>query len=152
MCIRDKLDDGALLVLGAPGGSWLQRQFFGPGRQLIHAAPGGIVVARSSPRRCFQAAEPAEAIAPWLSVSDATKLGGAAVIPVAAHGALVGLFRLETARNAAAGATVQDMMEAPVFLAVDDPVDAADELSLFFDGAPIPIVDHDGRLVGVLPR
>jgi len=145
------LDDGALLVLGAPGGSWLQRQFFGPGRQLIHAAPGGIVVVRSSPRRCFQAAEPAEAIAPWLSVSEAAKLGGPPVIPVAAHGSLVGLFRLETALDAAGEATVQDVMEEPVFLAVDDPIDTAGDLGSFFDGAPIPIVDHDGRLIGVLP-
>jgi len=145
------LDDGALLVLGAPGGSWLQRQFFGPGRQLIHAAPGGIVVVRSSPRRCFHAAEPATAIAPWLSVAEAVKLGGPSVVPVAAHGSLVGLFRLETARDAAEGATVQDVMEEPVFLSVDDPVDAASDLGSFFDGAPVPIVDHDGRLIGVLP-
>lgn len=145
------LDDGTLLVLGAPGGSWLQRQFFGPGRQLIHAASGGIVVVRSSPRRCFQVSEPADAISPWLPVSEAAKLGGPAVMPVADDGSLVGLFRPGRAGAEGGDAVVQDVMEEPVFLAVDDPVDTADELSAFFDGAPIPIVDHDGRLFGVLP-
>ncbi len=145
------LDDGALLVLGAPGGSWLQRQFFGPGRQLIHAAPGGIVVVRSSPRRCFQEALPVEPIAPWLSVMDAVRLGGPPVVPVAAHGMLVGLFRPDVGRESTGDATVQDVMEEPVFLGADDPVETAGDLRSFFGGAPIPVVDSDGRLIGALP-
>jgi len=37
------LPPDTLLVVGAPGGSWLQRQFFGPGRKLIVGSPGGAV-------------------------------------------------------------------------------------------------------------
>lgn len=144
-----KLSEGTLLVLGAPGGSWLQRQFFGPGRRLIHAAPGGIVVVRSSPRRCFQAAQPADAVSPLLPVTEAATVSDATVIPVASDGYLVGLFR--SSGHMPTGATVHDVMEEPLFLEADDPVDAAAEIRSFFDGAPIPIVDRDGRLVGVLP-
>ncbi len=143
-----RLGDTTLLVLGAPGGSWFQRQFFGPGRRLIHAAPGGIVVVRSSPRRCFQAVEDAIAIGPLLSVVEATSLSGLPVVPVAIDGKLVGLFR--SGVEGPAGATVEDVMEDPLFLEADDPVEASADLRSFFDGAPIPVVDRDGRLVGVL--
>jgi hypothetical protein len=140
------LGEGALLVLGAPGGSWLQRQFFGPGRQLIHAAPGGIVVVRGSPRRCFQVAEPAIVIGPWLPVAEAASLAETTVVPVAVDGKLVGLYRV--ASSSPADATVEDVMEEPLFLEADDPVESADELRSFFDGGPIPVVDSHGRLVG----
>jgi CBS domain-containing protein len=143
-----KLGDTTLLVLGAPGGSWFQRQFFGPGRRLIQAAPGGIVVVRSSPRRCFQVVEEAIAIGPLLPVVEVAALGGAPVMPVAVDGKLVGLFRTGIERPA--GTTVQDVMEDPLFLEADDPVEASTDLRMFFDGAPIPVVDRDGRLVGVL--
>jgi CBS domain-containing protein len=146
-----KLGDGTLLVLGAPGGSWLQRQFFGPGRRLIHAAPGGIVVVRSSPRRCFQEVEEANVVGPLLPVVEAAAFSGLSVLPVASDGRLVGLFRA-TGQLPPTGVVVQDVMEEPLFLEVDDPVDAADELRSFFDGAPIPVVDRNGQLVGVLPE
>lgn len=144
-----KLDEGTLLVLGAPGGSWFQRQFFGPGRRLIQAAPGGIIVVRSTPRRCFQAADEARAIGPLLSVGEAASLGGASIVPVADAGRLVGLLRLD--ENTRRDAIVQDVMEDPLFLEADDPIEASSDLRSFFDGAPIPIVDREGRLVGVLP-
>ena len=35
------LPEGSLLVVGAPGGSWMQRQFFGPGRRLVVRATAG---------------------------------------------------------------------------------------------------------------
>jgi len=143
-----KLRGATLLVLGAPGGSWFQRQFFGPGRRLIQAAPGGIIVVRSSPRRCFQEAEDATVIGPLLSVAEATSLSGAPVVPVAVDGKLVGLFR--SGVEVSTGMTVQDVMEDPLFLEADDPIEASADLQTFFDGAPIPVVDRDGRLVGVL--
>jgi CBS domain-containing protein len=143
------LDEGALLVLGAPGGSWFQRQFFGPGRRLIQAAPGGIVVVRSSPRRCFHSVEEAQVIGPLLSVREATAVSSVPIVPVAEDGKLVGLFRIGA--ESTIGATVRDVMEDPLFLEADDPVEASEDLRSFFNGAPIPIVDRDGRLVGVLP-
>ena len=65
-----------LLVLGAPGGSWLQRQLFGPGHRLQVAAPGGSIVVRHAPRRCFHAmTSPSGHVAgPHLSVADAAHL------------------------------------------------------------------------------
>ena len=34
----DSLDEGAVIVVGAPGGSWLQRAMFGPGARLRRTA------------------------------------------------------------------------------------------------------------------
>jgi len=106
------------------------------------------VVVRSSPRRCFQAVEDGTVIGPLLPVGEAAAVSTAPVVPVAADGKLVGLFRIGV--EGPAGAIVQDVMEAPLFLEADDPVEASADLRSFFDGAPIPVVDRDGRLVGVL--
>ncbi len=144
----DALEDGMLLVVGAPGGSWFQRQFFGPGRQLIRSAPGGVIVVRSSPRRCFQAAEPVEALSPHLPVEEAIRLAEYPLTPVADEGRLVGLFR--NSPTIEQGTTVGEVMSEGVFVSVDDPIDAVAEVAGFFDGSPVPVVDRDGSLSGAV--
>jgi len=42
------LPAGTLLVVGAPRGSWFQRQFFGPGARIQSKAPNGAIVVRSA--------------------------------------------------------------------------------------------------------
>ena len=44
-----------LVVIGAPGGSWFQRQLFGAGARLQAAAPGGVLVVRQDVPRVYQA-------------------------------------------------------------------------------------------------
>jgi hypothetical protein len=46
----DSLDRYSLLVVGAPGGSWLQRHLFGKGYRLAARAPGGVLVIRTESR------------------------------------------------------------------------------------------------------
>lgn len=142
------LGEGALLVVGAPGGSWFQRQFFGPGRRLIREAPGGVVVVRSAPRRCFQDAAETAALSPLLPVEEAVRLAAYPVTPVADAGRLVGLVRFSG--SMAQGATVGDVMTEPVFVEVDDPIDAVADVAGYFDGSPIPVVDRDGSLYGAI--
>jgi hypothetical protein len=54
--LLDSLDRHTLLVVGAPGGSGLQRQLFGTGHRLVARAPGGALVVRTSASPCYQEA------------------------------------------------------------------------------------------------
>ena len=88
------LEPDTLLVIGAPGGSWMQRQLLGPGNQLRHAAPGGVIVVRSAEPRCFQKAKQGVVVSPWLQVEEARRITlDAAAVPVVADGILVGIVR-----------------------------------------------------------
>jgi hypothetical protein len=144
------LPPDALLVVGAPGGSWLQRQFFGPGHQLVVAARTGAVVVRDAPLRCFHRADAPAALGAGLLVADALLLAVHPVTAVVDDGALVGIVRSSALASAAPGDTVESIMEDAVFLSIDDPIEAAGDLADFLDGAPIPVVDGGGRLVGSL--
>lgn len=147
----ESLSPGTLLVLGAPGGSWMQRQFFGPGRKLLFSAPAGAVIVRSAPRRCFQAAERAAALGTPMRVLDAQyMIEGQPAVPVAEAGRLVGIVRSGTLLGVSGEATVGEVMEAPVFLHVDDPIDDVVDVARFLAGGAVPVVDRDGRLFGVI--
>jgi hypothetical protein len=146
--VLDGLDTDTILVLGAPGGSWLQRQFFGPGKRLIGAAPDGVIVVRHSPVRCFQLMEPAEAVGPELRVEDARRTLAVPTIPVVADGRMIGILRIAGLGDVPGDATAGAAMEDPVEVYVDDLTDDVAGLQRFLDGGPVPVVEADGRLVG----
>ena len=148
----EQLAPDALLVVGAAGGSWLQRQIYGPGHRLLVKAPSGAIVVRDAPRRCYHQASDASGVAfgPQMSAVDAGRLIAHPSVPVAQDGLLVGVVRSAAIHGADGGATVADVMEAPVSVRVDEPTDAADEIRAFLDGGPVPVVDRKGRLVGVM--
>ena len=114
--LTEALTASTLLVLGAPGGSWLQRQLFGPGHKLTVAAPGGAVVVRSAPRRSFHGAvDPLGwVVSPHLSVHEAQRLFDQPSLPVVEGGRLTGLVRSSALRAAPGELTVADVMEPPV--------------------------------------
>lgn len=149
--IVDTLTPTTLLVIGAPGGSWFQRQLYGPGHKLVVAAPAGAVLVRSEPRRCFMDAhEPTtSALSVHLSVADAQRVMHDPVAPVVDEGRLVGVVRRSTIHTDDAQTSIGDLMEPPVSVSADEPTEAASELAEFFDGGPIPVVDQN-RLVGVI--
>jgi len=147
----EDLPRGTLLILGAPGGSWMQRQFFGPGRKLLYSASGGAVVVRSAPRRCFQAAGPVAPLGIDMRVRDAEfMLDGRHVMPVAEVGRLVGIVRAVALNGTADETTIGEVMEPPVFLHVEDFIEDAAEMATFLDGGAVPVVDRDGVLFGEL--
>lgn len=146
----DDFEPDALLVVGAPGGSWLQRQFFGPGKQLIVGAPGGAVVVRSAPERCFQRMLEPDAMGVGMRVDDALRLIEGPVAPVVDDGLLVGIVRRKALKAADPSSLLGPLMEDPVFVHADDPVDAASELMEFLDHGAVPVVDGDGKLVGLV--
>jgi CBS domain-containing protein len=146
----ERLPEDALLVVGAAGGSWLQRQLFGPGKQLVIGAPGGAVVTRSAPERCFQRMSEPEAMGAGMLVRDVLQVMNGTVVPVVDDGILVGMVRRSVLSGADPSALVGAVAEDPVFVSVDDPVDAISEVMEYLDHGPVPVVDHDGRLVGVI--
>ncbi|HLA67217.1 MAG TPA: CBS domain-containing protein [Acidimicrobiia bacterium] len=138
-----------LLVIGAPGGSWLQRQFFGPGRKLIVGSPGGVVVVRSAPRRCFQEMLEPAALGSGLRVAEARRLLQGDAAPVVTDGMLVGVIRRAALVDAFPEDTIGSIAEDAVFVSEEDPVEAAEEVGAFI--RPVPVVDGGGRLTGVMP-
>jgi hypothetical protein len=149
----ETLTPSTLLVVGAPEGSWLHRQLMGPGPALAAKAPGGVIVTRSAPRRCFHAAvDPARwVLGPDLSVSDARLLMNGPNAPVARDGRLVGVVRERSLASVISEARVADIMEPPVAVRLTEPLSAVDEVESFFESGPIPVVDQRTNLIGIIP-
>lgn len=145
-----QLPPASLLVIGAPGGGWLQRTFFGPGARLRSEASVGAVVARSQPDRVFQVMEDPEFVGPYREAMDIIRLHDAPVLAVVDRAELIGIVRREALEVADPGVPVQALMEAPVSVSMTTTVEQAMVLAPGFQGASLPVVDEDGLLVGAL--
>jgi CBS domain-containing protein len=145
------LPPGTVLVLGAPGGTWWRRQFSGPGHQLQAGAPAGAVVVRTAPRRCFHEMIEPTALGPQMPAGEALRLTTDPVVAVAENGRLVGLARRRALEAADPATPLGTLMEAPLFAHPDDPVEDAASLWGLLEGGPVPVVDAEGRLSGLLP-
>lgn len=144
-----RLDEGALLVLGAPGGSWLQRSMFGPGARLRSKAPAGAVMVRSAPDRVFRWMGDPVFVSPMRLADDTLLLHQEKVLAVADQGRLIGLVRRESlvaAGNDAVGSVMEEAQSAKV----DETIVEAMELEPTFGRDPIPVTDHAEHLVGGL--
>lgn len=143
--VRDLLTmegDGALLVLGAPGGSFLQRQYLGPGARLIAKAPVGAVVVQTAPRRVFHAMEEPQWVGAQMACRDALALHDVDPVPVVDAGVVVGCAHRADLERGGAEPVKRVMSEV-------EPVDAETELEDLESGPVRPVL-HDGRLVGLL--
>lgn len=150
----ETLSPSTLLVVGAPGGSWFQRQIVGSGHRLLAAAPAGAIVVKSAPRRCYQDAVGAHgvAVSPLLALADARSLVSLETVPVAHEGRLVGILRGSATTESPFGRTVADVMEPAVAVDATEPASAARELIDFLGRGPIPVVGGEDRLLGVIPH
>ena len=143
------LDDETLVVLGAPGGSWLQRARFGPGARLRSKAPAGAIMVRSAPDRVFRWMGDPVFVSPLRLADDTLRFHPEKVLAVADEGLLVGLVRresLETAGTSAVGSVMEEALSAKV----DETIAEAMQLEPTFGRDPIPVTDHDEHLVGGL--
>jgi hypothetical protein len=149
----DSLEDGALLVIGAPGGSWLNRSRTGPGARLRRTAQAGVVVVRSAPDRVFRFMGDPVYVAPLRQADDTLRMHTENTLAVAEGGRLVGLVRREGLLRAGVD-PVASVMEAAMSVRVDETITEAMQLEPTFGPDPIPVTDHDEYLVGglSLPR
>ena len=70
--------------------------------------------------------------------------------PVAEAGKLVGVVRAGALFGSSDDVTVDEVMEAPVFVRIDDAVEEIAELAQFLEGAEVPVVDRGGVLLGAV--
>jgi len=145
----DDLDDGTLLVLGAPGGSWLSRSRTGPGARLRRTAQAGSVIVRSAPDRVFRFMGEPVYVAPLRHADDTLRMHKENTLAVADEGRLIGLVRREGLVRAG-GEPVASVMEEALSVKVDETLIEARELEPTFGPDPIPVTDHDEHLVGGL--
>ncbi|MFP3880961.1 MAG: hypothetical protein ACLFRT_02775 [Actinomycetota bacterium] len=145
----DQLDDGALLVIGAPGGSWLNRSRTGPGARLRRTAQAGAVIVRSAPDRVFRFMGEPVYVSPLRLADDTLRFHNERTLAVADAGRLVGLVRREGLVKAG-DSPVASVMEEAQSVKVDETITEARELEPTFGRDPIPVTDHDEHLVGAL--
>ncbi len=143
-----QLPGETLLVLGAPGGNWLQRTFFGPGAKLLSEAPAGAVVVRAEPERVFQRMSDPVFVGPMRDAADILLLHPEPVLAVVDRAVLVGVVRRSVLEEAGLGVMVGALMTEPVAVSLTDDMKAVEELSSVFEGAPVPVIDDQGLLVG----
>ncbi len=144
----EALPAGTLLIVGAPGGSWFQRRFFGPGARIQAKAPSGTIVVNHNPARVYQVMQPPVAYGPHMRVSDALQLSEDLDVVVAEHGELLGTVKAETLRTARQDLELHEVMDGDMFLSADDEISEAIDLVAPYGVGLVPVVDNQARLVG----
>jgi CBS domain-containing protein len=139
---------GTLLIVGAPGGSWFQRRFFGPGARIVAKAPSGTIVVNHSPARIYRVMQPPLAYGPNMRVSDALQLSEGSDVVVAENGKLLGTVKAETLRGARRDLELHQFVDGGLFLSQDDEISEAIDLIATYGGGLVPVVDDQERLVG----
>ena len=146
--IIDQLPDRSALVIGSPGGSWLQRAFFGQGARLRKGAPAGVMVVNAVPERVFQAMSDPAFVGGLREVGDILRIHDEEIFAVADRAVLIGVVERSVLEAADPMALVRDVMSEPVSVAVDAPIEEAVALAERFGPEPIPVTDDHGHLVG----
>lgn len=148
--LLEEIEDDALLVFGAGGGSWIRRMFLGPGARLAAGAPGGAVVVRDVAPAAFQLMEDPVYVSPLLSAADALRVSDDVMIPVVAFGRLAGVVWRSVLETADGDHQVEALMGAARSL---PPHAGREEVVAFYHEtgmSPIPVCDGDDRLLGVI--
>lgn len=145
----DDLEEGTLVVMGAPGGSWLSRSRTGPGARLRRTAQAGAVIVRTAPDRVFRFMGDPVYVAPLRQADDTLRIHGEGTLAVADQGRLIGLVRREGLLQAG-GDPVASVMEDAISVRVHETMVQARELEPTFGRDPIPVTDDEEYLVGGL--
>ncbi|MCL1597608.1 MAG: hypothetical protein M3094_00370, partial [Actinomycetia bacterium] len=150
--ITEHLSKETLLVHGAAGGSFIDRHFTGTGNRLTSRARGCVLVVKDAPRRCFQVAvDPTGyALAPELLVSDALHVMAHPFAPVVKAHRFLGIVRAHTLVHADAAEAVAAHVEPADGLERCEPIDAVAPIREQLGDGPIPVVDDEGNLTGVV--
>ena len=148
--VIEDLGDGTLLVLGAPGGSFVQRQFFGKGARLIAKSSIGAVGVKAVPVRAFRRMSEPVYVSPHMGAGDVTRLMSPGLLAVVENGTLIGSVTTTALQLAGPGVTVADCLREPVFVdRLDSLEDVAEQFGRLGVGA-LPVTDGDMRLLGTI--
>jgi CBS domain-containing protein len=145
-----QISDDSLLVLGAPGGMWFHRLFFGAGARLRQAAPNGVVVVRSAPVRVFQVMVEPVYVAPLIGCTEALRVTSHRVVPVVEGGRLIGIVTRHAMEGAPNGSSVADVLEPAIRVEPVDPASLAVERAIEVGSDLVPVVDKEDSLIGVV--
>ncbi|MCL1593854.1 MAG: CBS domain-containing protein [Actinomycetia bacterium] len=150
--LTDHLSKDTLLVHGAGGGSFLDRHFTGTGSRLTSRSQGCVLVVKDAPQRCFQVMlDPTEfAISPDLLVGDALQLMAYPFAPVVIAHRLVGIVRVGDLIHASPADTIGDLVRETPDVEQCDPAEIIDAAREDLGPGPVPVVDADRNLVGVI--
>ena len=146
--IIEQLPDRSALVIGAPGGSWLQRAFFGQGARLRKGAPAGVMVVNAVAERVFQAMSDPSFVGGLREVGDILRIHDERIFAVADRAVLIGVVERSVLEASDPLALVRDVMSEPVSVTADAPLEEAAALVERFATEPIPVTDDVGHLVG----
>jgi len=92
--------------------------------------------------------EDLDGFGPHLRAEDALRLASLPVIPVVDDSRLIGVVRRTVLLAAEPDTEIGDLTEAAPHAGATDAIDDLVGLDTFFEGAPVPVVDRDGKLVG----
>ena len=150
--IADHISKETLLVHGASGGSFIERHLTGTGNRLKSRARGCVLVVRSSEPKCFQSAVSPTlfTLAPELLAADALQVMTHPFAPVASARKLLGIVRVTTLLTADPGSSIEALIEPVAGLNRKDPVRVATFERDHLGPGPLPVIDDDGYLVGVI--
>lgn len=143
-----QLPDHSALVIGAPGGSWLQRTFFGQGARLRQRAAAGVLVVQNAEERIFQAMEDPVFVGSLREVGDVLRIHSEPILAVADRAFLVGIVNRDELEALDPTTMVVDAMQPPVSVMIDAPLADTEALREQFEGGSIPVIDTEGHLVG----
>lgn len=144
----DSLSPNAMLVIGASGGSWFHRQFFGPGVRLRVAAPCGVVVVRQDGLRVYQVMSTPAVVGSHMRIRNVLEVSPHPVVLVADQGRLIGTLHRHRLASLPPHVEVGTVVDTPVAVNADEPVD---QIGLVLEehlGGPVGVVDRRGQLVG----
>ena len=150
--IADSLSRETLLVHGAAGGSFIERHLTGTGNRLTSRARGCVLVVKSSSPKCYQSAvsPTAYALAPELLVADALQVMTDPFAPVVSARKLIGIVRIDTLVTVDPGSSIESSIIPVAGLNQRDPIRLAAFEREHLGPGPLPVVDDDGKLVGVV--
>ncbi len=144
----ESLASDSLLVLGAPGGSWIQRMFFGPGARMTSVAKAGAVVVKAVPTKVFQVMESPEYVSPMLGAGDALGVGDDPVLPVVEDRRLIGLVNRSDLSMAGSGVSVGAVMNEIVAVGATAGLHEVGDAAAKLGTDVVPVINDSGELIG----
>jgi len=150
--IAGNISKETLLIHGAGGGSFIERHITGTGNRLTSRARGCVLIVRSSAPKCFQSAVPPTpyALAPELLVADALQVMAYPFAPVVSARKLLGIVRVEALVTADPASSIEALIEPVTGLNNRDPIRVATFEREHLGPGPLPVVDDEGNLVGII--